>query len=252
MITASRVLDALGEVHDPELDEPITELRFVTSCEVSRDGDVEIRLRLPTPQCAPNFAYLMAADARNAVRRLPEVRHVSVRLDDHYTGEEINAAVARGGGFTEAFPGETDDDRLDGLRELFERKALLARQGRLCAALLADGATPQQIAERRVSDLPDTPEVRRCLELRVRLGIPCEEDSPAFVLPNGEPLRAGELTRWMRMARLVATSLDVNGEICRSLLRVRHGQGPEHAEGRPPEVGDEIRDLPAEPAEVSR
>jgi metal-sulfur cluster biosynthetic enzyme len=219
----SRVLEALGTVYDPELDEPITSLRFVTSCEVSADGDVDVRLRLPTPQCAPNFAYLMAADARNVVRRLPGVRHVTVRLEDHYTGEEINAAVGRGEGFTRAFPGETDDDDLQALRQLFRRKALVARQSRLCEALLADGATPEQVVARRVADLPDIPDARRCLELRGDLGIPREEDSPAFVLPSGEPLAAGDLTRWLRTARLVRMSLEVNGGICRSLLQIRHG-----------------------------
>jgi metal-sulfur cluster biosynthetic enzyme len=137
--TRERVLDALGTVRDPELDEPITSLRFVTSCEVSRDGDVEVLLRLPTPQCAPNFAFLMAADARRAVGRLPDVRQVTVRFEDHYTGEEINSALARGQGFTGAFPGETDDDDLEGLRELFNRKALIARQARVCKALMAAG-----------------------------------------------------------------------------------------------------------------
>ena len=96
MTIRARVLEALGTVYDPELDEPITSLRFVTSCEVSDRGDVDVRLRLPTPQCAPNFAFLMAADARNAVRRLPDVRDVTVVLEDHYTGEEINSAVGRG------------------------------------------------------------------------------------------------------------------------------------------------------------
>jgi metal-sulfur cluster biosynthetic enzyme len=148
--TRVRVLDALGDVHDPELDEPITALGFVTSCEVTREGDVEIRLRLPTPQCAPNFAYLMAADARNVVRRLPAVRQVTVALEDHYTGAEINAALGRGQGFTGAFPGETDDDDLAALRELFRRKALVARQSRLCEALLAGGATPAALAASRI------------------------------------------------------------------------------------------------------
>ena len=53
MITRARVLDALATVHDPELDEPITTLGFVGSCDVSDGGDVSVRLRLPTPQCAP-------------------------------------------------------------------------------------------------------------------------------------------------------------------------------------------------------
>ena len=132
----AHVLDALGTVFDPELDEPITSLRFVTSCDVSADGDVDVRLRLPTPQCAPNFAFLMAADARDAVRRLPEVREVTVVLEDHYTGAEINGALDRGEAFAGAFPGETEGE-LDALRELFHRKALVARQARLCEAWLA-------------------------------------------------------------------------------------------------------------------
>jgi metal-sulfur cluster biosynthetic enzyme len=230
MSIRARVLEALGEVHDPELDEPITSLRFVTSCEVTPDGDVEILLRLPTPQCAPNFAFLMAADARNAVRRLPGVRRVAVRLKDHYTGDEINAAIARGEGFTEAFPGETEDDHLDALRELFQRKALVAREARLCEGLLADGATPEQVTARRVAELPDVPDARRCLELRRQLGLPHDRDSPAFVLPGGEPVAAPELERWLRTARLVRTSLDVNGGICRSLLKIRYQPAPDPEE----------------------
>jgi metal-sulfur cluster biosynthetic enzyme len=138
--TTASVIDALAEVYDPELDEPITRLGFVSSCEVSPGGDVEVVLRLPTPQCAPNFAFLMAADARKAVRRLPEVRDVSIRLEDHYTGDEINAALGRGDGFTGAFPGETVDDDLTALRELFLRKALVGRQSRLCESLLNNAA----------------------------------------------------------------------------------------------------------------
>ena len=221
MTIRSRVLEALGTVYDPELDEPITSLRFVTSCDVSADGDVDVRLRLPTPQCAPNFAYLMAADARNAVRRLPEVRDVSVLLEDHYTGDEINAAVGRDAGFAQAFPGETEGE-LDALRELFRRKALVARQSRVCEALLAGGATPEEITARRVSDLPDEPESRRCIELREQLGIPGDGDAPAFVRPDGQPVAAADLRHWLRRASLMRTSLEVNGGICRSLLRIRY------------------------------
>jgi metal-sulfur cluster biosynthetic enzyme len=232
MNTQARVLEALSEVHDPELDEPITSLGFVTSCEVSAGGDVAILLRLPTPQCAPNFAYLMAADARNVVSRLPDVGRIDVRLEDHYTGEEINAAVARGDGFTGAFPGETDDDQLGALRELFQRKALVARQARLCEALLAAGLTPEQVTARRVADLPGDTDARRCLELRRQLGIGGDPDAPAFVAPNGEPVAADELTLWLRKARLVRTSLDVNGSICRSLLQIRSRRGAELEEVR--------------------
>ena len=72
------VLAALETVRDPELDEPITSLGFVASCTVSADGDAEVRLRLPTYFCAPNFAYLMVADTYDAVSALPGVRSASV------------------------------------------------------------------------------------------------------------------------------------------------------------------------------
>ena len=220
--TRERVLAALDRVIDPELDEPITSLRFVSSVEIDRDGDVRVALRLPTPQCAPNFAFLMAADARTAVRGLPGVRRVSVQLEDHYTGDEINGALGRGEGFTGAFPGETEDDDLEALRELFQRKALIARQSTVCEALLAGGATPERVLAMRVADLPDRPEASRSLELRAALGLDTASDAPAFVLASGEPVAVDQLQRWLRMARLVRTSLEANGGICRALLQARH------------------------------
>jgi metal-sulfur cluster biosynthetic enzyme len=223
VISRARVLAALATVHDPELDEPITELGFVGSCVVTDGGDVRVHLRLPTPQCAPNFAFLMASDAREAVRRVAGVREVGVVLDDHYTATEINAAVGMGAGFGAAFPGEGAGD-LEALRELFWRKALLARQGRVCSMLLArDGTDHAAVAAMRVADLPDDPEVARCLQLRRALGLPCGSGSPALVAGDGGPIPGSELATWLRRARLVSLSLESNGGLCRSLLRVRHG-----------------------------
>jgi metal-sulfur cluster biosynthetic enzyme len=218
----SRVLEALGTVYDPELDEPITSLGFVGSCVVTAEGDVAVRLRLPTPQCAPNFAYLMAADARAAVRRLPEVRDVTVVLEDHYTGAEINAAVGRGDEFDAAFPGETAGS-LDALRELFQRKALLARQARVCQAMLDGGATAETVVERRVADMPDIPDAVRVAELRAELGLPYDDDAPALIAGDGASLTADDLPMWLRRAKLVSLSLEANGGMCRDLLRARYG-----------------------------
>jgi metal-sulfur cluster biosynthetic enzyme len=219
---AARVLEALGTVYDPELDEPITELGFVGACTVSAAGDVDVRLRLPTPQCAPNFAFLMAADARDAVRRLPEAASVRVALEDHYTGDEINAALAGGGGFEDAFPGEIEGS-LDALRELFRRKALVARQARACSALLAGGATHEELAALRVRDLPADPDADRCLALRRELGLSHGPGDPAFVAGDGSGLTPARLPDWLRRARLVSLSLESNGGLCRSLLAVRYG-----------------------------
>jgi metal-sulfur cluster biosynthetic enzyme len=201
----ARVLEALGTVYDPELDEPITALGFVGSCVVD-GGDVSVRLRLPTPQCAPNFAFLMAADAAAAVRAVAGVRSVSVVLEDHYTGEEINRAVERGEGFDGAFPGETSGD-LRALRALFQRKALLARQSRLRSAATTLGEL-------------SGPDAARCRALRRALGIDASDGAPAFVTGDGTPVDPSDVRFW-RMAALTALSLETNGGICRDLMKIR-------------------------------
>jgi metal-sulfur cluster biosynthetic enzyme len=204
----ARVFEALGTVYDPELDEPITTLGFVGSCVVD-GGDVAVRLRLPTPQCAPNFAFLMAADAAAAVRTVAD-GSVSVVLEDHYTGKEINAAVNRGEGFSDAFPGETAGD-LRALRELFQRKALLARQSRL-----------RPTAATTLGQL-EGPDAERCRELRRALGIDASDDAPAFVTGDGNPVEESDVRFW-RMASLTALSLETNGGMCRDLLKTRYGE----------------------------
>jgi metal-sulfur cluster biosynthetic enzyme len=224
----TRVIAALDTVYDPELDEPITTLGFVGSCVVTEDGDVAVRIRLPTPQCAPNFAFLMASDARTAVGRVPGVGAVEVVLDDHFTGAEINHAVARGGGFGDAFPGETRGD-LQALRTLFRRKALVGRQARICQALAADH-DDATICAMRVDELPPTPEVQRCLQLRRELGLPHHSDAPALVAGDGSAIEPHQLRTWLRKARLITLSLESNGEICRALLAVRYPDQPQEVE----------------------
>ena len=200
-------------------------LGFVTSCEVSADGDVEVVLRLPTPQCAPNFAFLMAADARTAVRRLPGVREVTIRLEDHYTGAEINAALGRGEGFTGAFPGETADDDLAALRELFLRKALVARPVAAVRGAAGERAQPRGGRVRAASGTCRTtfPTPGGASSSGGASAWITTRASPAFVLPERRAAAGLELKRWLRTARLVRMSLEVNGGICRSLLRVHRG-----------------------------
>jgi metal-sulfur cluster biosynthetic enzyme len=222
----AQVLDALGAVIDPELDEPITALGFVSSCDVSAEGDVTVHLRLPTPQCAPNFAFLMASDARGAASGVPGVGEVRVVLDDHYTGAEINEAVARGAGFDRAFPGETEGD-LTALRTLFRRKALVGRQARVCEALALDH-DDAAICAMRVDELPASPDVERCLELRRELGLPNGGDAPALVAGDGSAIEPAQLRMWLRKARLMTLGLESNAAICRSLLAVRY---PDQAQG---------------------
>jgi metal-sulfur cluster biosynthetic enzyme len=221
MTSVEEVMDALSGVRDPEIDESLTDLGFVAGVHVD-GGSVDVRLRLPTYFCAPNFAYLMVADAVKAVQALPEVGEVTITLDDHFASDEINGAVAGGDGFEAAFPGETIGE-LGELRDLFTRKAFTARQSRLCDALLRAGRTVEELADLRLGSLDGDPDVTRCIELRKQLGIDASPGAPAFVLADGSALDAEGLARFVRVARLVRLSLEGNAGLCRSLLATRYG-----------------------------
>jgi metal-sulfur cluster biosynthetic enzyme len=221
MTTVPEVLDALRGVRDPELDQDLVELGFVTDVEV--DGAaVAVRLRLPTFYCAPNFAFLMVADARRVVEALPGVDVARIALEDHFTAEEINDAVGSDAGFVDAFPGQATAE-LDDLRALFQKKALTAREGRIGEELLASGRTEADLATMHLGDLPPGPDAERCMQLRAELGLGAGVDAPAFVTPDGTVLRAEDLPRFLRYARLVSRSLEGNGHLCRGLLRTRYG-----------------------------
>jgi len=131
----SQVLARLDRVNDPELDEPVTTLGFVSGVTVGDDGGVQVGFRLPTYWCAANFAFLMADDMRLEVGRLPWVSGVSVVLGEHMYADTINAAMARGQSFQEAFAAEADGN-LDAVRRIFEVKAFQRRQMALLDHLL--------------------------------------------------------------------------------------------------------------------
>jgi hypothetical protein len=181
-----------------------------------------VHLRLPTYFCAANFAYLLVADALDAVRSLPQVADVTMTLDDHFASGEINGAIAADAGFEGAFPGESVGE-LGQLRDLFTRKAFTARQSRLCDALLRGGRTLEELADVRLGDLQGHPDVTRYIALRDRLGIDSSPGSAAFVLADGSALDAEGLARFLRVARLVRLSLEGNAGLCRSLLATRYG-----------------------------
>src|SRR5438105_12291140 len=100
-VSEQAVLAALGTVSDPELDESLVELGFLDSVRIEDEGCVEVVLRLPTFWCAPNFAYLMALDARVATLQVPGVRQVRVVLKDHMYSDEISTGISAGLPFDE-------------------------------------------------------------------------------------------------------------------------------------------------------
>jgi metal-sulfur cluster biosynthetic enzyme len=214
------VLEALGTVRDPELDEPLPDLGFVSDLEV--DGDrVRVRLRLPTYFCAPNFAYLMVADADTAVRSVPGVRQAEVLLDDHFTSEEINSGIAQRRGFQQSFDGLADDE-LDELRVLFRRKALINRQQRLLQALSDRGASVEELGRLRLGDLEPSPELDTYLQRRAELGLDVSPEAPLVVDTDGHPIPAELLEGHLRFARLTRVSIEGNAAFCRGMLATRY------------------------------
>ncbi len=227
-----RLLAALAAVRDPELDEPITELGFVAAATVSAAGDAVVRLRLPTYFCAPNFAYLMVADAYDAVSAMAGVRSAAIELEDHFAADAINQGVAAQAGFVRSFDGEAVSE-LHELRAGFLRKAVMAGTDRLCRRLLAGGADPAALASMTVGDAPPSAELARLRQRRAELGLPAGDGSPLVVDPaTGEPIPAGAMPLHLRRAQTTRVSIDANTGICRGMLRHRYqtaGLGEENS-----------------------
>jgi metal-sulfur cluster biosynthetic enzyme len=227
--TEAAVLGALSGVRDPELDEPITDLKFVADLRVAEDA-VDVRLRLPTPFCAPNFAYLMVADAKEAVLSIPGVREARISLDDHHASGEINAGMAEDRGFEGTFPGETEGESLDELRTIFRRKSFVARQEKLCRALLAEGYSSEELAEMRLEEVPVSEAFEKYLSRREELGLDVSAEAPFVVDPDGNPIPEEAVVEHLRFAKLTRLSIEGNAGFCRGLLATRYGiEDPEEA-----------------------
>ena len=223
------LLRALETVRDPELDEPITSLGFVASCTVSSEGDAQVRLRLPTYFCAPNFAYLMVADAYDAVSALPGVRRTEVVLDDHFASDVINGGVAAQAGFVRSFDGEAVSE-LHGLRADFLRKAVMAGTDQVCRPLLAAGHDQAALLAMTLGEVPPSRALQRLRERRADLGLPAGDDAPLVIDPKtGAPVQADALPLHLRKAKVTRVSIEANSGICRGMLQHRYknaqGQG---------------------------
>jgi metal-sulfur cluster biosynthetic enzyme len=220
---AARLLAALDAVRDPELDEPITALGFVASCTVSADGDAQVRLRLPTYFCAPNFAFLMVADTYDAMSAVPGVRRAAVVLEDHFASDTINGGVAAQAGFARSFDGEAVGE-LHELRADFLRKAVMAGTDQVCRPLLAAGADPAGLLGLRLGELPPSGPLRRLRQRRAELGLPAGDDAPLVIDPvTGARVGADSLPLHLRRARTTRISIESNASICRGMLRHRYG-----------------------------
>jgi metal-sulfur cluster biosynthetic enzyme len=224
---ASAAWLALATVRDPELNEPVTSLGFVASCDLSADGAVRVRLRLPTYFCAPNFAFLMVADAYDAISAVPGVLMVEVVLEDHFAADAINEGVAARAGFVGSFPGEARSE-LDSLRVSFLRKAVLAGTDQVCRSLGTDALASMRLASSRLAsmrlgDAPPSPERERLRQRRAELGLPAGDDDPLVIDPvTGAGVAPDALPLHLRKARITRVGVDANTSICSGMLRHRY------------------------------
>jgi metal-sulfur cluster biosynthetic enzyme len=250
---AAEVWERLARVTDPELDEPVTELGFVTGVEVEVGGGVAIGFRLPTYWCAANFAYMMADDMRREVAALPWVSGVHLTLDEHMYGDAINQAMQGGLSFGEAFQGEASNEDLGEVRRIFAVKAFQRRQEALLRHLLAAGHAPEALLALTVAALATLPCDDAGAMLRARylerrdIPGPASPGVPAFVDEHGAGIAPDSLTAHLRAMRRVGLSAEFNGALCRGLLAARYGEEPSPCEGEPTLL-DFIRRLPKDDA----
>src|SRR6201998_2403784 len=223
---------ALERVTDPEIDESVTSLEFGTRVEVGAANQVSIEFRLPTYWCAPNFAFLMASDMRDAVEELPWVEKVSIELVDHFSAALINRSVALKQDFRDAFPGETDGD-LTQIRRTFLGKSYQRRQELLIRHLLRMSVDASWLIRATLRDLKELSLDKEGVPLRDlyvfalrRIHGRSGQDQLAFTTVDRRPLNLDELKNYLRLITGVRRTAEFNGLVCSSLLIARKGNFP--------------------------
>lgn len=217
----AEVLSALDTVLDPELDEPITELGFVRSIDIDDTG-VSAHLRLPTSFCSPNFAYLMASDAVDALRRVEGIGQVRVQLDDHHDSDKINAGLAADAGYRGTF-GDESEDSLHELRLIFQRKAHTAAMERCVEdRLKTTGLAVSDVYRLRLGNLPPGQMKEALLRRRAAIGLSIGPDQPVFVDEHGVAVPPDEIPLRLRFAKSVRISIEGNSHFCRGMLATRY------------------------------
>jgi metal-sulfur cluster biosynthetic enzyme len=243
-VTEEQIYQAIADVLDPELDESLVRLGFIDRVQV--DGpDVSITFKLPTYWCAPNFAYLMAADLRRQASSVAGVRSVRVILLDHCAEDEVTNGVNQGQSFSDAFPGEASEDaHLEELRRVFLRKGFLMRQDTLLRQMLKLGLDETAIAALRVADIRIDEAANAAFvtahgreyrleragrsgsiyqQRRIALGLPHAADDPLIIDDSGQPLQTGELQQFLRRSRSVRMNIMFNTAMCKGLFHTRYG-----------------------------
>lgn len=253
------VWECLDAVTDPELDEPITDMGFVEKVEVSEARTVRVEFRLPTYWCSPNFAFLMAFGIRKEITSLPWVGEVTVQLNDHCFGDEVNKGVNSGQNYHDIFAQYCNGAQLDDVVTKFLSKAFDRRQEVVLLGLQALGYSVEDIvsmtlAELRRIKLTGEEELRqtpRYLDLLLSQGLAENSDDLAFPTWDKRPIAVDALTAHLVRLRSTRINMEFNGALCRGLAKMRYKEVEIRPEG--PTLVDFIAGrVPAREAESAR
>jgi metal-sulfur cluster biosynthetic enzyme len=166
----AEILAALATVVDPERDEPITDSGLVRSVGID-DAGVTVHLQLPIGLWFSNVAYLIACEARDALREVENIRQVRVLVHGHHDSNRINAWLVADTGDVDTVCSEAEG-RLGALRQTFLRRAHAAAMERCVWPLIRQkGLNSEQIRKLTLRDLPDGKTKNMLLRRRFALGL---------------------------------------------------------------------------------
>jgi metal-sulfur cluster biosynthetic enzyme len=220
----------LGEVSDPELDEPVTEMGFVERAEITGDGSVEVDFRLPTYWCSPNFAFLMLDGVRKALDQLSWSPAYRVKLHDHMFAEEVNRGIEAGKTFGDIFAGLAGDEDIGALRETFSMKAFKRRQEAVLLGLRRQGLTDREILgmdlgaydAARLGSGEVTSQKARYRAALVERFPSRRQGDPVFATWEGRQIPPAALDAYLAELRSVRINMEFNGALCRGLKQARY------------------------------
>ncbi|MFC6765198.1 iron-sulfur cluster assembly protein [Natrinema soli] len=232
----SDVRKRLDNVTDPELDESIVALDYISEI-VVQGTTVDVSFMLPTAWCSPAFAWMMATDARDEVESLPGVDQASIVLREHMHETEITEGVNARRSFGEVFP-DADGSVAD-IRATLDSKARLARQYEALNELLDAGVTAEQIVALEYGDLSFDDGVAvtvqdRSVEIPVSAdplesyvekaratGLIDDDCDVLFRTPEGEPIEPEQFDLIHKRARLARVNMTGQGGVCDALNEAR-------------------------------
>lgn len=83
-----KIIQRLKEVIDPETLVDVVSMGLIKNLNVTEDGDVSLEFQ-PSSSVCP-LALPLALDIQNALKRLSEIKELSVTIRDHQMADELN------------------------------------------------------------------------------------------------------------------------------------------------------------------